>query len=55
MFQTAKGYEVYEASPSQQITYWFRRLDSHLQSLNLDADMKRAKSDNGDKVLQTRA
>lgn len=24
MYQTAKGYEVYEASPSQQITYWFR-------------------------------
>ena len=24
MYQTAKGYEVCEASPSQQITYWFR-------------------------------
>lgn len=34
-----------------------KRLNSHLQFLNLDADMKRAKSDNGGKLLplQTRA
>lgn len=28
-----------------------KRLDSHLQFLNLDADMKHAKSDNGGKLL----
>lgn len=31
-----------------------KRLNSHLQFLNLDADVKRAKSDNGGK-LQTQA
>lgn len=52
MYQTAKGYGVYKASPSQQITYWLRKqLNSHLWFLNWNADMKRAKSDNGDELL----
>lgn len=67
MYQTAKGYEVYREFffffffPPKPTNYILiqKRLNSHLQFLNLDADMKRAKSDNSDKnghrCLQTQA
>ena len=49
MYQTAKGYEVYGgfSKPTNYILIQ-KRLNSHLQFLDLDADVKRAKSDNGD-------